>query len=145
MFSRLYICITIILAVGGGLWWLFSGNEDPRELALGEWQESTSRLKVEVTPEKAAWRGMGHGSTAYTWLNADKPPYRVSFTYQGKTIEAHLTFDGRDTAIFEPLVWEHLPAMAQQHLRELNRRHNRPDTEVRLLFRRIVDKKSTSP
>ena len=142
MFARLYIYIVAAIAVGCGLWWLFSGHEDPRELALGEWQESTSRLKVEITPEKAAWRGMGHGTTKYTWLNADTPPYRVSFTYQGKTVEALVTFDGSNTAIFEPQVWEHLPALAQQHLRDLNRRHNRPEKEFRVIFRRVIDKKS---
>lgn len=123
-------------ALAGGLWWLLHPGENPRELALGEWKEATSRLRVEVEPQRAAWRGMGHGSAKYEWLQTDKPPYRLRFVYRGESIEANLTFDGKNTAIFEPEIWEKLPAMAQKQLSEFNRRHNRPAGEFRLIFRR---------
>ena len=119
-----------------GLWWLLSPGEDPRALAQGEWKQATGRLRVTVEPEHAAWRGMGHGSVKYEWLQTEKPPYRLRFVYRGETIEADLSFDGKNTAILEPDVWQKLPPLAQQQLSDLNRRHNRPATELRLIFRR---------
>ena len=136
--TRRWYSILIIALLVGGLCWLLLPRENPRELALGEWKEATSRLRVEVGPENAAWRGMGHGSVKYEWLQTEKAPYRLRFVYRGETIEAKLRFDGKDTAIFEPEVWEKLPALAQEQLRELNRRHNRPATEFRLLFKRVT-------
>ena len=129
------------LLIGGGLWWLLRSPVDPRQMALGEWREATSRLRVEVEPEKAAWRGMGHGVVRYEWLEAEKEPYRVRFTYRGEAIEAKIAFDGKNTAILEPDVWHKLSSLAQEQLRELNRRHNRPETEFRLVFRREAGEK----
>ena len=138
MTFRWYSILTIAALLVGGLCWLLLPGEDPRELALGEWKEATIRLRVEVGPESAAWRGMGHGSVKYKWLQTEKAPYRLRFVYRGETIEADLRFDGKNTAILEPEVWEKLPALAQEQLRELNRRHNRPATEFRLLFKRVT-------
>ena len=135
MMRRWYIWVVAAVLVGG-LWWLLGPKENPRELVLGEWKEVSSRLRVEVEPERAAWRGMGHGSVKYEWLQTEKSPYRLRFVYQGDTIEANLFFDGENTAVFEPEVWDKMPTVAQEHLRRLNRRHNRPDTEFRLIFRR---------
>lgn len=131
-----YIPAAALLA--GGLWWLLSPKADPRELALGEWKEVSSSLRVEVEPERVVWRGMGRGKAKYEWLQTEKEPYRLRFVYQGDTIEANITFDGRNTAIFEPEIWEKLPAEAQKHLSEINRHHNRPATEFRLLFKRVT-------
>lgn len=125
------------LALGGLLWWAFSGKPDPRQLALGEWREAAGRLSVEVAPETASWRGMGRGKIAYNWLQTDKEPYRVHFVYHGQDIEANVSFDGKDTAILEPEVWDMIPSVAQQQIKDVNRSRNRPERELRLVFRRI--------
>ena len=138
MLKWCYIAVVVVVALVGGVWWMLSG-EDPRELALGEWKEGKSRLRVEVRPEQAEWRGMGHGRLKYEWVQTEKSPYLVRFTYHGETFEAAVEFDGKDTAIVEPRVWHKLPGMMQQQIREHNRRHNRPETELKLVLRREVE------
>lgn len=129
--------IAALCLLGGVLGVVFFGKEDPRELALGEWKESTGRIHVEVMPGTAVWRGMGHGKLTYEWVQADKEPYRLLLHYHHDTYEATLRFDGRNTAILEPNVWEKMPTTAQKELSRFNRSHSRPEREIRLVFRRL--------
>lgn len=136
MTKRKIIAACIATVALGVVWWICRGEEDPRELALGEWRESSGRLQVEVQPGEAAWRGMGRGKIRYEWVDTEHRPYRLRFTYRGADYEALLHFDGRNTAIFEPQVWHKLPPGMQEQLRDFNRQHGRPDTEFRFIFRR---------
>lgn len=140
MFTRRHLLLPalgLILLLVGGVFWLLRGPGDPRKLALGEWKEASSRLRVEVDADQARWRGMGHGSIRYQWLETEHSPYRMQLTYRGDTLEAHLDFPDKDTAVLEPQIWHKLPASLQRQLRDLNRRHNRPEQEFRLLFKRV--------
>ena len=131
----------LVLVVGVSMWlW---GNEKPQELALGEWKDSTGRLRVEVEPGKATWRGAHRGSLRYVWVQADKSPYKLSLSYQGGEIEADLVFDGKNTAILMPDVWDKLPPAAQKELSNSNRRHGRPEREFRIIFRRQQEQHSS--
>lgn len=136
--TRWHIFAAAAALAACGIWWLLCGEKDPRQLALGEWQEASSRLRVEVQPGLATYRGMGHGKLRYEWLQADKKPYRLCFTYRGDTYETLLTFDGDNTAILDLQVWDKLDSAAKQQLRDQNRRRNRPEKELRLVFRRVV-------
>ena len=126
----------VLSALGGLIYWLCSGKTDPRTLALGEWKEQSSRLFVEVEPTGITARGLARGSIKYEWLQTDEEPYRLRFTYRNQSFEALISFSGKDTAIVEPQIWELLPTDYQRLLAKENKRHHRPEREMRLLFHR---------
>lgn len=133
------IILTALAAVAGLLYWALSGPGDPRQLILGDWKEHSSHLYVEVTPQKATARGMMRGSVKYEWLQTDKEPFRLRFTYRHESYEALISFPDKDSAVVEPQIWDKLPVSAQRMLRDVNRRHNRPENEFRLLFHRRAE------
>ncbi len=110
---------------------------DPRELVLGEWKEESMRMRVEVQPAHAVWRGTHHGKLSYEWLQTEKEPYLVRLTWRDRSVTAHLSFSGDDRLIVEPDIWEFLPDSARKMLGDVNRQHGRPEREFRLLLRRI--------
>ena len=140
MTRRSILIIALIALACAGVLLLLSGRDDPRELLLGEWKEASTRLYADVEPERVSVRGLARGAITYEWLETEKEPYRLRFTYRHQSYEALVSFSGRDTAIIEPQIWDMLPASARRQLREINRRHQRPEEEFRLLFRRRPDK-----
>lgn len=127
--------------VSGAGYWLLHTAPDPRELVLGEWKEVSSRTYVEVMPGKAVARGMLHGTVQYEWLQTQKEPYRLRFTYRQKPYEAQVYLPDADSAVVEPDVWAHMPAEQQKAVREMNRARNRPEQELRFLFKRVPQRK----
>lgn len=139
MFSgkRCIILALIVVVLGGIGYWVFHTPPDPRQLALGEWQEVSSRSFVDVSPTQATARGMLSGSVNYEWEQTEKEPYLVRFTYRHDVFTARVSFPDADNAVVEPDVWNKMSADKQRLVREANLRRNRPETEVRLLFKRV--------
>lgn len=140
MVKRIITSTVVAAALGAVGYWLLHTPPDPRLLALGEWKEVSSRTYVDVTPGKATARGMMHGSVYYEWLQTEKEPYLLRFTYRQEAYEARVTFPDEDRALVEPQVWDRLPAEQKKMLRDINRAHNRPEEELRFYFRRVKDK-----
>lgn len=140
---RRLICILLILSLLLGVIILPDWFEDPRRLALGEWMEQGSHLRAEVTEDSIAWRGFNsRGKLTYTWLQTNKEPYRVAIRRGEQLVEADVTFDGEDVAILEPDIFDKLPPTARRYIRERNRARQNPEEEIRLIFRRVKEKKS---
>lgn len=138
MTRRKYIILGFFALAALGAWyWLSDGKPNPREWALGAWKEQTSRLFVEVTPEGTlAVRGLGRAAVKYEWVQTEEEPYLMRCTYRGHGFEALISFSGKDTAIVEPQIWDLLPSDMQRQITKENRRHNRPEHELRMLFHR---------
>ena len=128
----------LLLVVGCALW-LGMPRFEPRQAVLGNWREAGSKIRVEVNEMQASWRGAGRGAARYEWLQTEDEPYRVRITHGRHSVEANLSFSGKDEWTLEPDVWDQLPPDAQRMLGEINRRNGRPEREFRLIFRR--DKK----
>ncbi len=135
---RWWMAASVVSLFAVGMCVVLWPKPDPRKRVLGEWREQSSRMRVEVLPGRAHWRGMGRGTLSYEWLQAREEPYRVRLMFRGQSVEAQLIFCGDDRVIIEPDIWEKLPATAQELLSDINRRHGRPEREFRLLLRRIV-------
>ncbi len=140
-FLRWWLVATAVSMLITGLCMLFRSTENPRELALGEWREQSARVRVEVLPAEARWRGAGHGTLRYEWLQTNESPYRVRLESRGKTVEADVSFVGDDRMLVEPDIWDLLPTSAQKMLGDINRQHGRPEREFRLLLRREDERK----
>lgn len=119
-------------------------GEDPRELALGEWKEARPRgLKAEVDAAGIRWQGYSHrGKLTYEWLQTDEEPYRVRIVKGQTSVDAHVTFNGKDEVILEPDIYDKLPDIARSYIRDHNKRNKRPEKEIVLIFRRIEPKES---
>lgn len=130
--------IPAALLLWGGVHVVSAWLEDPRELILGNWaEEGRHGGNAEVTNAVIRWQLGGHrGSTPYEWVQTDKEPYTLQLTYRHETVLVDITFDGNDTAIADPRVWDKLPADAQQWVKERNKALNRPAQEIRFRFRR---------
>lgn len=140
---RRLIYLLLILALLLGVIVLPDWSEDPRRLAIGEWMEQSSHLRAEVTEDTIAWRGFNRrGNLTYTWLQTNKEPYRVAIRRGEQLIEADVTFDGDDVALLEPDVFDKLPPTARRYIRERNHARQAPEEEIRLIFRRVKEKKS---
>lgn len=127
------VCATILL---------FPRCENPRELAPGDWKGANIPLQAEVSADTVQWSAPGsRGKFTYTWEQEKESPYRVRFRRGRTEIEANISFDGDDTVLVEPIVFEKLPPLMQQHLRDRNKSLGRPETEIRLVFRRLKPKK----
>lgn len=127
------ICATVLF---------FPRCENPRELALGDWKGANTPLMAEVTEDSVQWSAPGaRGRFSYTWEQDRKSPYRVSFRRGQTVVKVDVCFDGDDMVLVEPLVFEKLPAVLQQHLRSRNKLLGRPETEIKLSFRRVKPKK----
>ncbi len=128
--------LLLILLAAASVVWLSLPDFNPRQAVLGDWRETSSKIRVEVEEGRAAWRGAGRGSVRYEWLQTADEPYRVRITHGRWEVEANLTFSGDDEFVLEPEIWEQLPPDAQSMLGEINRRNGRSEREFRFLFRR---------
>ena len=139
---RIVVAVAAVWAVLGGIWWYVGHSVDPREVVVGDWRETSSRLRVEVTPDTATARGLGRysGSVTYEWVETEREPYRVRFVYRRDTMEALIYVHDRDTLVVEPLIWDKMPASVRSQIREVNRARKRPEQEIRLLFNRVNKK-----
>lgn len=139
MFSiRHFLIATGISGAVCGTVMLFSRCENPRELALGDWKGSNTPLLAEVTEDTVSWSAPGaRGRFSYTWQQEEKSPYRVNFRRGQTVVEADICFDGKNTVIVEPRVFQQLPPMLQEHLRSRNKTLGRPEEELKLIFRRL--------
>lgn len=119
-------------------------GEDPRKLAPGEWKEASPRgMGAEVDETTIKWQGYGrHGKFTYEWLQTEKEPYRVRIRKGQTIVDADVTFNGKDEAVLAPDVFDKLPDIARSYIRDLNKRNNRPETEIVLVFRRVEPKES---
>ena len=138
---RWWLLFSVVSMLLTGLYMLLRPQENPRNLVLGEWREQSARVRVEVLPAEAHWRGAGHGVIRYEWLQTEKSPYRVRLEGRGKTVEADVSFAGNDRMLVEPDVWDLLPTSAQKMLGDVNRQHGRAEREFRLLLRRENERK----
>ncbi|MBQ1960754.1 MAG: hypothetical protein II349_04450 [Akkermansia sp.] len=129
------ICATIFIPDWG---------EDPQQLAIGEWKEASPRgMMAEVSDTTIQWQGYGrHGKLTYEWVQTENEPYRVRIKKGQNLIEANVTFNGKDEATLEPEIFDKLPDIARSYIRDLNKRNNRPETEIVLVFRRVEAKES---
>lgn len=126
-------CVGLLCAVLIPDWF-----EDPVELAKGEWIGYPQKVRAEVDAQQVRWSVGGHrGKFAYTWVQTDSEPYRVRFSRGGESFEADVIFDGDDEAVLLPLVFDKLPDIAREHIRSTNKARNRPEDELRFLFRRV--------
>jgi len=139
---RLFLIVAALLLLSGVIF-IPDWFEDPRRLAPGEWVEQGTQLKAEVTDKDIHWRGLNNrGHLTYDWLQTDREPYRVVIRRGERAVEALVTFNGEDEAILEPEIFDKLPSLARRYIRERNRAHQRPEEEIRLIFRRVRKKKS---
>ena len=114
--------------------------EDPVKLAIGEWQGYPNKVRAEVDAQQVRWFAGGHrGKFSYTWLQTDTEPYRVQFTRGEESFEADVIFEGEDEAILMPLVMDRMPEVARDYIRRQNKARNRPEDELRFLFRRVTE------
>lgn len=114
-------------------------GENPRELAIGEWKESTRRgMHAEVDEHSIRWHAFGRrGKLTYEWVQTDEEPYRVRIRRGQTCIDARVSFNGRDEAILEPDIYDKLPDLARSYIRDLNKRNQRPEKEIIFSFRRV--------
>lgn len=114
-------------------------GENPEAWALGEWKEVARDMEGEVTEAGVAWHAYGRrGRLTYEWVQTDTEPYRIILRRGEHTeVPANVTFNGRDEAVLEPEVFDSLPDIARTFIRDNNRRRNRPDKEIRFIFKRV--------
>lgn len=134
--KRWWLLCAAVYLVASVVYLLWSAA-DPTKLVLGEWKEESTRMRVEVQPKLAAWRGVYHGKLSYRWLQTEKEPYLVRLTWRDRSVNAHISFSGNDRLIVEPDIWDSLPDSAREMLRDVNRQHGRPEREFYLILRRI--------
>ena len=143
MLRNFFIALGISSAICAAIF-IPDWGENPREIAIGEWKEAGPRgMAAEVTDTDIRWQGYGRrGKLTYEWLQTEEEPYRVRIR-KGKTIvDANVTFNGKDEAVLEPEIFDKLPDIARSYIRDLNKRNNRPETEIILVFRRVEPKES---
>lgn len=115
--------------------------ENPVELAKGEWLGSPQKIRAEVDEQRVSWSVGGHrGKFAYTWVQTDTEPYRVQFSRGEERFQADVIFESEDEVVLQPLIFEKLPELAREHIRRTNKARNRPEEELRFLFRRVKEK-----
>lgn len=137
------ILLLFLLSVLGSLVLLLPGwFKDPRELALGEWQEQGKLGYVEVTDCTARWRGSNLRRTfQYTWVQTDSEPYTVEVSRNQEKWLAGVTFEDDDHATVNFYIIDKLPPEAQDFIRQKNKAKNRPEDEILLRFRRVIEEK----
>lgn len=114
--SPLFILSAILLSALFTLVFVQSQKEDPVQLALGSWGSQQKRLsfQAEVTEERITWSGLfGRGTCTYTWLQTEKEPYLLEFRRGEELTKAKVSFDGSDTAILEPEIFDKLPKLSK--------------------------------
>jgi len=115
--------------------------EDPRELAIGEWQGVPRKIRAEVTEDKVEWRAGGYGGKfSYRWVQTDDEPYRVAFRRGSSEFEADVIFDGPDEVVLLPLIFDRLPDPAKEYIRSYNKARDRAEDDMRFLFQRVKQK-----
>ncbi len=112
--------------------------EDPVELAIGEWQGVPNRMRAEVNDTRVRWEMSGNaGRLSYTWVQTETEPYRVQFRRGEEVFEADIIFDGPDEVVVMPHIFDQLPLIAREHIARSNKAANRPENEIRYVFRRV--------
>ncbi len=139
-FAKYGLIFGAVVGLGIFVGYLLWPSPDPRVLALGEWRDEGSHLRVEVQPKSASWRGMHRGKLTYQWLQYEDEPYLVRLTWRNSSIDARVSFSGDSLAIVEPIIWDILPDSVRKIVRDVNRQHGRPEREIRLVLRRIPSK-----
>lgn len=140
MNHRLLYILLPAAALGIGLFLFLNGKEDPRQLALGEWQEKSKSGFVEVTDDShLQWRAANRrGKMTYRWLQTEQEPYRVEVRRgQNSRWEADVTFEGKDDALVAPDILHLLPDEAVNIIRQKNKAKGRPENEFIFHFRRV--------
>ncbi len=112
--------------------------EDPVELAIGEWQGVPNRMRAEVNDTRVRWEMSGNaGRLSYTWVQTETEPYRVQFRRGEEVFDADIIFDGADEVVVMPHIFDRLPLMAREHIARTNKAADRPENELRYVFRRV--------
>lgn len=112
--------------------------EDPVELAIGEWQGVPNRMRAEVNDTRVRWEMSGNaGRLSYTWVQTETEPYRVQFRRGEEVFDADIIFDGADEVVVMPHIFDRLPLMAREHIARTNKAADRPENEIRYVFRRV--------
>ena len=137
------IFLIVLLSVLAALALMLPGwFEDPRKLAIGEWQEQNKLGFVEVDETSARWRGSNFkGTFHYTWLQYENEPYSVEISRKGEKYLASVTFEDDDHALVNFHVYDRLPAEARKFISQKNKAKNRPEDEILLRFRRVKAEK----
>lgn len=140
--ARLILLLAILLPILAAVLFIPDWFEDPRQLALGEWKEHSTRGYVEVEEERIRTRGMGRtGKITYSWVQTDDEPYTMRVKARGHEVTAHITFNGSDEALVLFEIMHLLPPAAARELRKRNKAANRPEDEFYMLFRRVSTEK----
>lgn len=114
----------------------------PRELVQGEWQEANKLGYVEVTDCTARWQGGNYKATFnYAWIQTHDEPYTMEISRHGEKWLAGITFEDDDHAAVDFYIVDKLPPEARNFIRQKNRARNRPEDELKLLFRRVIAEK----
>ncbi len=112
--------------------------EDPVELAIGEWQGVPNRMRAAVNDTHVRWEMSGNaGRLSYTWVQTETEPYRVQFRRGEEVFDADIIFDGADEVVVMPHIFDRLPLMAREHIARTNKAADRPENELRYVFRRV--------
>lgn len=115
--------------------------EDPRELAIGEWQGVPRKIRAEVTGDVVQWRAGGYGGKfTYNWVQTEDEPYRVEFRSSSSVFEADVVFEGPDEVLLFPLVFDHMPDAAKDYIRSYNKARDRAEDDMRFRFQRVKEK-----
>lgn len=116
---------------------IFLRGEDPRKKILGSWQEGNRSFYLDANESTLHWsKGTRNGTLPYSWVQTEHEPYTLQVQYRHESILVDITFDGDNTALASPRIWEKLPDYAQQWIRSRNRAAGRPEKEFTVLFRR---------
>lgn len=116
--------------------------KDPRQLAIGEWQEYNKLGYVDVSHTTLKWSGSHHkGTFHYSWIQTDSEPYTVEVSRNGEKWLAGITFENDDLAEVDLYIMDKLPREARDFIKKKNRAKNRPEDEFKLRFRRVSPEK----
>lgn len=137
------VFLLILLSVLGSLALMLPGwFKDPRQLVLGEWQETGKLGYVEVTDATARWRGSHAQRTFhYSWVQTDSEPYTIEISRNQDKWLVGVSFEDDDLAEVTFYIMDKLPPEAQDFIRQRNRAKKRPDDELKLRFRRVKPEK----
>lgn len=137
------ILLIVLLSLASCIALLLPGwFKDPRELVQGEWQEWNKLGQVEVTDCTARWQGGNYKANfQYSWIQSDSEPYTIEVTRNNQKWLIGVTFEDDDNALVDFYIVDKLPAEARDFIRQKNRARNRPEDELKLRFKRIINEK----
>ncbi len=137
------IFLLILLSVLACLALMLPGwFKDPRQLVLGEWQETGKLGWVEVSDTTAHWRGCNHKATFhYSWVQTDSEPYTLEISRNQDKWLVGVSFDDNDLAEVTFYIMDKLPPEVQGFIRQKNKARNHPENELKLRFLRAKPEK----